>query len=227
MQMRDDFPNPVKVLLAKRVGYRCSNPDCRISTSGPHVDPMNSVNIGVAAHITAASPGGPRYDDSLTPDQRSDSSNGIWLCQKCAKLVDSGSIRYTIGKLLYWKHFAEQAALKELESRPGASSEMEKISFNKVEALMPDLLAEMREYLSNYPVSREFVLLEKGWMYSSKGDELVYYFNDHQDLRNKVWILENYALVKDITYSNVDRFIITQFCPVNWLKKARKLPGIC
>jgi len=210
MQMRDDFPNPAKVLLAKRVGYRCSNPDCRMLTIGPQVDPMNSVNIGVAAHITAASPGGLRYDETLTSEQRSDSSNGIWLCQKCAKLADSDSIRYTIAKLLNWKHFAEQAALKELEGRSGASSEVEKISFNKLEDLMSDLLSEMKEDLAKYPLCREFVLLKKKWVYPGFGHELRYFYEDHPDLRNKIRILENYNLVKDITYTGVDRFTITE-----------------
>ena len=52
--MRDDFPLPTKELLAERVAYRCSNPECRQVTSGPQKDPTKSVNIGVAAHITAA-----------------------------------------------------------------------------------------------------------------------------------------------------------------------------
>jgi hypothetical protein len=210
MQMRDDFSNRVKELLAKRVGWRCSNPACRLLTSGPQVDPLNSVNIGVAAHITAASPGGPRYDESLTIAQRSDSSNGIWLCQKCAKLVDSDLNRYTIEKLLNWKHFAEQEALNELEGRAGASSETKGIPFHKLEEVMPDLLAEMRKDLSNFPLRREFVLLKKNWSYWSRGDELAYYFDDHPDLRNKIRILENYGLVKDITYTKVDRFVITE-----------------
>jgi hypothetical protein len=210
MQKRDDFPNPVKVLIAKRVGYRCSNPDCRMITIGPQVDPMNSMNIGVAAHITAASPGGPRYDKSLTSEQRSDSSNGIWLCQKCAKLVDSDSTRYTTKKLLKWKYFSEQATLDELEGRLGASSAMEAIQFYKLEEVISDLLAEMRKDLTRFPVRREFVLLKRKWVYNSKGDELAFYFDDHPDLRNKIRILENYGLVKDITYTNVDRFIITE-----------------
>jgi hypothetical protein len=64
--MRDDFPTLIKEMLAKRVGYRCSNPGCRKPTSGPQEDPSKAVNVGVAAHITAASPNGPRYDPSLT-----------------------------------------------------------------------------------------------------------------------------------------------------------------
>src|SRR5450755_998272 len=62
---RDDFPIPIKELLGKRVGYRCSNPSCRQPTSGPQADPEAVVNVGVAARITAAAQGGERYDHSL------------------------------------------------------------------------------------------------------------------------------------------------------------------
>jgi hypothetical protein len=68
---RDDFSRPVVDKLAKRVGVKCSYPDCRAPTSGP--DGGDGVtNTGVAAHITAASPGGARYDETLTPELRSD-----------------------------------------------------------------------------------------------------------------------------------------------------------
>ena len=60
--MRDDFPKPVIEALGKRVAYLCSNPSCRQTTLGPHTDDGTAVNIGVAAHITAASEGGPRFD---------------------------------------------------------------------------------------------------------------------------------------------------------------------
>lgn len=69
--MRDEFNAATKDLLARRVSFRCSNPDCRWPTAGSQADPAGSVNIGVAAHITAASPDGPRYDPTLTPDERS------------------------------------------------------------------------------------------------------------------------------------------------------------
>ncbi len=57
--MRDEFAIAVKDTLAKRVGFRCSNPGCRKPTSGPQEDPSKSVNVGVAAHITAAASDGP------------------------------------------------------------------------------------------------------------------------------------------------------------------------
>jgi len=164
----------------------------------------------VAAHITAASLRGPRHDGSLSFEERTDSSNGIWLCQKCAKLIDSDEKRYTVKKLVSWKNIAEQSTLDELEGRSGILSGTEKTPFPKLEELLPELLAEMRDDLGEVPLKREFVLLERGWLYWAKGTELVYYYDEHTDLRNKIRILENYGLVEDITYNEVDRFVITE-----------------
>jgi hypothetical protein len=108
--MSDEFSDQVKRALAARVGHRCSNPECRAATSGPQDDPTRSVNVGVAAHITAASPGGPRYDPDLLPQERSGPSNGIWLCQNDAKLVDNDPARFTVDVLRKWKLDAEAEA---------------------------------------------------------------------------------------------------------------------
>src|SRR5690242_10296473 len=112
--MSDDFPEAVKRVLASRVGNRCSNPECGALTSGPQADPTKALNVGVAAHITAAAPGGPRYDPSLSPDERSGHENGIWLCQTHAKLVDNDPVRYAVQTLREWKRNAEQEALERI-----------------------------------------------------------------------------------------------------------------
>jgi hypothetical protein len=112
--MSDDFSNAVKKVLAARVGYLCSNPECRVPTSGPQNDPGKTVNLGVASHITAASPGGPRYDPQLTPEERSAASNGIWSCQNCAKLIDNDVQRFPIDFLKDWKQRAESEATERL-----------------------------------------------------------------------------------------------------------------
>lgn len=117
MLMRDDFTIDTKETLAKRVGYRCSNPNCRKLTSGPSTDPEKAVNIGVAAHILAASPGGKRYKTSMTSDERKHITNGIWLCQACSKLIDSDEQRYPQELLLKWKSLSEDAALYEVENK--------------------------------------------------------------------------------------------------------------
>jgi tetratricopeptide (TPR) repeat protein len=114
--VRDDFDFKTKDTLARRVAYRCSNPSCQKTTSGPQVDPKKSVNIGVAAHITAASPGGKRYDSNLSSQERRSITNGIWLCQNCAKLVDDDEKRYPVETLIWWKEKAEEAAHFEIES---------------------------------------------------------------------------------------------------------------
>lgn len=110
MARPDDFSIEVKELLAKRVGVRCSNPNCRQSTSGPAADSKKTVNIGVAAHITAASPGGARYDESLSQEERRGADNGIWCCQNCAKLIDNDAVLYTVDLLRKWKSCSEEAA---------------------------------------------------------------------------------------------------------------------
>ncbi len=112
IQSRDDFPDATKRVLAARVNLRCSRPGCRAATSGPQVDASKALNVGVAAHITAAAPGGPRFDADLTSEQRLDITNGIWLCQNCAKLVDNDPARFRVDILREWKSAAELQALE-------------------------------------------------------------------------------------------------------------------
>lgn len=133
--MRDDFPKSVKAKLAKRVGYRCSNPECRQGTSGPSLSTTETVNMGVAAHITAASPGGARYDPTLTPEQRKSYDNGIWLCKYCADLVDKDEVTYPVELLRTWNTLAERRAAMELHRVPALPPD----STDKIEQqLLPD-----------------------------------------------------------------------------------------
>jgi hypothetical protein len=111
---RDEFPRSVKGILAARVSYRCSNPACRASTSGPQLDDEGFVNVGVAAHITAASPGGPRFDPALSAEERTAIDNAIWVCQNCAKMIDSDIKRFSVQILHQWKRKAEYVAFEEL-----------------------------------------------------------------------------------------------------------------
>lgn len=125
--MRDDFKADVKDLLAKRVGMKCSNPNCRRTTSGPQEDPKRVLNVGVAAHIAAASKGGPRYDERMSPDERASEANGIWLCQTCAKLIDNDEARYDVGLLHQWRKLSEEAALLDIEM-PASDEKIGRVS---------------------------------------------------------------------------------------------------
>lgn len=115
---RDDFSANVKQHLGLRVNHRCSNPNCRATTSGPQCRPEASVNIGVAAHITAASIGGPRFNAALRTEERASAQNGIWLCQSCAKLVDNDEARFSEDLLRAWKQVAEAEALDQIGKPP-------------------------------------------------------------------------------------------------------------
>jgi hypothetical protein len=125
---RDSFDERTKRDLAARVNSRCSNPQCRAPTSGPQDDPEKAVNLGVAAHITAASDGGPRFDPSITPDERSAASNGIWLCQNCAKEIDNDVKRFTPTLLREWKDRAEhdaRVAVGKAQAKPPEAPKIE------------------------------------------------------------------------------------------------------
>ena len=115
--MRDDFPEETKRTIAQRVNYICSR--CEALTAGPRIDGSKALNVGVAAHITSASPGGPRYDKSLTPEERRHADNGVWLCQTCGKLLDNDEARFTKETLREWKERAEGRALESIGKTGG------------------------------------------------------------------------------------------------------------
>jgi len=202
---RDEFPEPVKRILASRVGFRCSRPACGRDTSGPQEDSQLSINIGVAAHITAAAPGGARFDESLSPEQRSSPENGIWLCQSCAKLVDNDESRYTVERLRQWRRASEDLARLRLEDPDSPDA-----AFRELEELMPALLEEMRADIQANPTYREFILKKKAWVYNSDKPHLEYYYDDHPDLDQLMIVLANHGFVQDITYNNTSRFVFRE-----------------
>ena len=103
---RNDFDSKTIEIIAKRASYICSNPDCRSLTLSPsETDPEKYIYIGKAAHITAASGNGPRYDPSLTPEQRSSIENGIFLCSNCADMIDKNmGLDFPVALLKKWKY---------------------------------------------------------------------------------------------------------------------------
>lgn len=107
---RQNFSVATKIKLAQRVCYRCSNPQCSRPTIGPSTEDGESASIGVAAHIHAASSGGPRYNSNQSDYARASHENGIWLCQSCSRLVDIDFEGYSAAQLTEWKSLAESAA---------------------------------------------------------------------------------------------------------------------
>jgi len=119
---RDNFNKPVIEKIKARVAHRCSNPDCRVPTSAPSAN--NKVNnIGVAAHIYAASPGGPRYEKSMDAVERKSIDNAIWLCSNCSINIDRDEERYTDSLLKEWKVKAEDTSRAELGKKLPSDNE--------------------------------------------------------------------------------------------------------
>lgn len=81
--------------------------------------------------------------------------------------------------------------------------------FTKLEAQMPELLAEMRADLVRSPLKREMVLLDSRWVFNGTG-QLEYYTDRHTDLDSKLQILANHGLVRDITFNSVRRYLMSE-----------------
>jgi hypothetical protein len=105
--VRDEFSAKTIRILQGRVGHRCSNPECPRVTIGPALEEDRTSNVGTAAHITVADVGGPRYDKTLTSEERRSPSNGIWLCAICGRLIDTDKNRFTADLLRKWKAESE------------------------------------------------------------------------------------------------------------------------
>jgi hypothetical protein len=58
----------------------------------------------------------------MSSAERKSIQNGIWLCQNCAKLIDSDVDRYSIQKIQQWKVEAEERVLRELEKTKESQS---------------------------------------------------------------------------------------------------------
>lgn len=109
---RDDFDDKTKEILRRRVNGICSNPNCNHPTQCASLTNSNEIEyIGVAAHICAASKGGPRYDETQSSKDRSSIDNGIHLCSNCATMIDKNhGIDYPATLLRSWKKQAEKRA---------------------------------------------------------------------------------------------------------------------
>jgi hypothetical protein len=114
---RNEFTELVKRTVAGRVGYLCSK--CRNPTIGPNDDSAKTILLGEAAHITAATAGGPRYDPALSEYERKSVNNAIWLCTACHTLIDALESTFSSTFLHKLKREAEQLALDNLSyTRP-------------------------------------------------------------------------------------------------------------
>jgi hypothetical protein len=113
MSERDNFSPNTKEIIAKRAGFLCSFPGCgniTISAGEEHDTDTNST--GMACHISAAASGknAKRFDPDMLSEERSHVNNGIWMCYKHGKIIDTDETRFTTEILKHWKKLGEDVS---------------------------------------------------------------------------------------------------------------------
>ncbi|WP_395373706.1 hypothetical protein [Marinicella sp. W31] len=178
--MAPDFNKKTVSTIAKRAAFKCSNPDCRISTIGPNTHPDKSTLIGEAAHIFGARPGSKRYLKQMIDSSRASITNAIWLCRNCHKLVDTDENRFNSEILFAWREEHERYVSLELG---GAA---DKIQYNQESSR---LIA-----FENHPSIIRRIIRDKppGWEWSLTAELMRYYnnplFRKMRDLREGLYV---------------------------------------
>jgi len=190
--MPPDFNKNTIETLARRAAYKCSNPDCRISTVGPNSDPNRATVLGEAAHIFGARPKSKRYDPRMSNQARAEITNGIWLCRNCHKLVDSDDQEWPAEILFSWREIHEKHVLSEL------GNSTERLRFEHRESQLSGF--------EGYPPLIRRIILDKprGWEWSVTA-ELMRYLNDpifrkFADLRDGLYVgPQEHLLAEDVS----------------------------
>jgi len=119
MDRRADFSAATRKIIAERAGYQCSVLNCGRLTLGPGSGKNQVLNVGMAAHIYAASPGGPRGTGGLSAAERAEPENGIWCCYLHGKAIDSDNGNaFSATQLKGWKRLHEARKSAEITGVP-------------------------------------------------------------------------------------------------------------
>lgn len=118
--LRDRVPQAQEKVVISRSGNKCAYPDCGLQLT---IDPKNPGDrpkaTGKVAHIAAASPGGPRYDETMTAAERGSASNLIYLCGPHHDVIDTQVEYHTREFLLDAKRTHEDAVARAVRSALG------------------------------------------------------------------------------------------------------------
>ncbi|WP_375001127.1 ABC-three component system protein [Aeromicrobium sp. CTD01-1L150] len=120
--------------LALRNGNACAYPKCgdALTFEAAHPEDESKV-VGKVAHIAAASPGGPRYDASMTDAERSSIDNLIFLCGTHHDAIDNQLHFHTTQYLLGAKRNHEALVRRSVRTALG------QIGFAELEAVCASL----------------------------------------------------------------------------------------
>lgn len=130
----NDFSDKVKNLAGRSVGFRCCFPECNRLLVSRKKNSIELINIAEYAHIAAASPGGPRYDSSLSSEEIKSYDNCIVMCGSHHHIIDTDPVEYNTEKLKEWKSIAEERTRQEVLNPRNVESDEE------LEAIFQSLL---------------------------------------------------------------------------------------
>lgn len=106
--------------MIARSGNRCAYPSCGTElVYEAEVDGDQPKVTGKVAHVAAASPGGPRYDPSMTDAQRSSADNLLYLCGPHHDAVDAQLEKHTTTFLTEAKLTHEAAVARGVKNALG------------------------------------------------------------------------------------------------------------
>ena len=157
MNIRDDFSQPIKNTLKMRAAFICSNPNCKKMTIAPSPENEEKVQyIGIAAHITAATEGGPRFDESLSKEKRKSINNAIFLCGNCSIMIDKNNgIDYKKEVLFEWKKSHDEWVLKQLNKTINTNTNVRVESFKQSGGITANIINVEKLKISEKNEGRE------------------------------------------------------------------------
>lgn len=170
---RDYTPNTIKMLHALS-GNQCYSPTC----NNTFVAPDNKTLVSKICHIEGASEKGPRFNISMTNEQRRSFPNLILLCDTCHQMIDNvkNINEYSVETLQGWKKFHEDKYLQKAVGPTSllgiAVNAISKIDYSSISEQESLNAFSIEEKINFNDVKRNKYLIEEYKVYYSKINSL-------------------------------------------------------
>lgn len=130
-----DVPLPVSKRLWALSGNMCANPECRRPLSEEQTDSDLPVIIGDIAHITGRRKTSPRYDPTMSDEDRNGYDNLILLCKICHAKIDKQPNKYPAKMLQQMK----RASFEQFNH--WIKRETQSVTFTELESVMKYIMS--------------------------------------------------------------------------------------
>ena len=159
--------------LAEATDYCCAR--CSLKTSYFDSEKNKRFGYGRAAHAVAASPGGPRFDDTYTVEQLKAAENGVHLCANCSDLVDKLIEKFTVDDLRQMQVTAEAKA-RELVMQGRTSSVLLDTAQSQ---RIANFTKKARESIAQLKISQGWAGWEATWSWHEANKAISFYRDCH------------------------------------------------